>query len=153
LRIYPYGIGQNRLRQAARNLQLPVAVVKDLSQANVVVTLKNYYRKRPQVINEAESQGIPIYVLRSNTTAQMESFLADIFELETEELNPFGAAMRETQKAIEKVLTSSKAVELSPQSSYIRRHQHEMARAANLISHSYGREPRRRVRIYPDNGL
>jgi stage III sporulation protein SpoIIIAA len=151
--IYPYGIGQNRLRQAARNLQLPVAVVKDLGQANVVVTLKNYYRKRPQVINEAESQGIPIYVLRSNTTAQMEGFLADIFELETEELNPFSAAMRETQEAIEKVLTSSKAVELSPQNSYIRRHQHEMARAANLISHSYGREPRRRVRIYPDNGL
>jgi hypothetical protein len=26
--------------------------------------------------------------------------------------------------------------------------QHEMARAANLVSHSYGTEPRRRVRIF-----
>ncbi len=151
--VYPYGIGQNRLRQAARNLQLPVTVVKDLGEANVVVTLKNYYRKRPQVINEAESQGIPIYVLRSNTVTQMENFLADIFGLAVEELDPFAVAMRETQEAIEKVLTSSRAVELSPQNSYIRRHQHKMARAANLISHSYGREPRRRVRIYPDNEL
>ncbi len=151
--VYPYGISQNRLRQAARSLRLPVAIVKELGEANVVVTLKNYYRKRPQIINEAESQGIPIYVLRSNTATQMQSFLADIFELEMEELDPFAVAMRETQEAIEKVLTSSKAVELAPQNSYIRRHQHEMARAANLISHSHGREPRRRVRIYPNNGL
>jgi len=39
-------------------------------------------------------------------------------------------------------------VELSPQKAYIRRVQHEMVRAANLVSHSRGKEPRRRVRIY-----
>jgi len=26
--------------------------------------------------------------------------------------------------------------------------QHELARAANLVSHSYGKEPNRRVRIF-----
>ena len=31
---------------------------------------------------------------------------------------------------------------------YIRRQQHEMAREANLVSHSYGREPQRHVRIF-----
>jgi stage III sporulation protein SpoIIIAA len=151
LRVYPYGIGQNRLRQAAQNLHLPVAIVKELGDADVVITLKNYYRKRPQPISKAEQRGVPIYVLRSNTVIQMESCLADIFELKTEVVDPFAVAMSETQEAIQKVLSGARVVELSPQSAYIRRQQHQMAREADLISHSRGREPRRRVRIYQSN--
>jgi len=151
LRVYPYGIGQNRLKQAAQNLHLPVAIVKELGDADVVITLKNYYRKRPQPISKAEQRGVPIYVLRSNTVTQMESCLADIFELETEVVDPFTIAMGETQEAIQKVLSGARVVELSPQNAYTRRQQHQMARKANLISHSRGREPHRRVRIYQNN--
>jgi len=57
------------------------------------------------------------------------------------------AAMRETKEAIHRVLNGAKMVELSPQNSYIRRRQHQMARESQLISHSQGKEPRRRVRI------
>jgi stage III sporulation protein SpoIIIAA len=148
LHVYPYGIARNRLHQAASRLHLPVVIVDDLEKAEVVITLKPYYRKRPQAIAEAEEVGIPIYVLRSNTIKQMQSCLADIFDLEEEEMDPFAIAMRETQEAIQKVLAGAKSVSLSPQSGYIRRHQHQMARRANLISHSYGKEPKRRVRIY-----
>jgi stage III sporulation protein SpoIIIAA len=151
LRVYPYGIGQNRLKQAAQNLHLPVAIVKNLEDADVVMTLKNYYRKRPQPISKAEQRGVPIYVLRSNTVAQMEGCLADIFELEPEVMDPFAVATHETQEAIRKVLSGSRVVELSPQKASIRRQQHQMAREANLISHSRGREPHRRVRIYQNN--
>jgi len=148
LHVYPYGIARNRLEQAASRLRLPVVVVDDLEKAEVLITLKPYYRKRPRVIADVEERGIPIYVLRSNTIKQMETCLADIFGLETEEVDPFGIAMRETQEAIEKVLGGTGSVNLSPQNAYIRRRQHQMARQANLVSHSYGKEPRRRVRIY-----
>jgi stage III sporulation protein SpoIIIAA len=151
LRVYPYGIGQNRLKQAAQNLHLLVAIVKEIGDADVVITLKNYYRKRPQPISKAEQRGVPIYVLRSNTVSQMESCLADIFELETEAMDPADMAMGETQEAIQKVLSGARVVELAPQNAYIRRQQHQMAREANLISHSRGREPHRRVRIYQNN--
>lgn len=152
LRVYPYGIGQNRLKQAAQNLRLPVAIVKDVGDADVVMTLKNYYRKRPQPLSKAEQRGVPTYVLRANTVAQMESCLADIFELDTEIVDPFSIAMNETQEAIQKVLSGARVVELAPQNAYIRRQQHQMVRKANLISHSRGREPHRRVRIYQNNG-
>jgi hypothetical protein len=148
LHVYPYGIARNRLEQAASRLRLPVVVVDDLEKAEVVITLKPYYRKRPRVIADAEEGGIPIYVLRSNTIKQMESCLANIFGLEAEEIDPFAIAMRETQEAIEKVQAGVGSVNLSPQNAYIRRRQHQMARQANLVSHSYGKEPRRRVRIY-----
>ncbi|MBN1992545.1 MAG: AAA family ATPase [Anaerolineae bacterium] len=149
-KIFAYGVGQNRLRQAARSLQLPVILVDDLNQADVLMTLKSYYRKRPQPVAEAERLGTPVYVLRSNTVVQIESCLADIFALSAEEIDPMAIVRRETQDAIRRVLSGARNIELSPQSAYIRREQHQMARQANLVSHSLGREPNRRVRIYRD---
>lgn len=150
IKIFPYGIGQNRLRQAARTLRVPVTLVDDLDDADILMTLKSYYRKHPQPITEAERLGKPVYVLRSNTVIQMESCLADIFSLSERESDPSSVAMRETQEAIRKILSGTRSIELSPQSAHIRREQHELARQANLVSHSLGREPYRRVRIYRD---
>ena len=149
LHVYPYGVGQNRLRQAARNLGVPVELVNELRRADIVLTLKNYFRKRPQPIAEAERRGVPIYVLRSNTVTQMESTLAEIFALTpAEEPDPVAAALAETEEAIQRILSGAPVVELRPAPPEIRKLQHELARSYNLISHSYGREPRRRVRIY-----
>lgn len=148
LRVYPYGIGRSRLVQAAQNLGVPVTVVDGLEQANAVVTLKNYYRKHPQPIAEAERRRVPVYVLRSNTVNQMEAILGDIFGVPVEYEDPLARAVSETQEAIRRVLGGSAAEELPPAGPDVRRMQHEMARSANLVSHSYGSEPRRRVRIF-----
>ena len=148
LAIYPYGIGQHRLQQVAKGIKVPVRIVDDLADAEAVFTLKNYYRKRPHNISEAERKGIPVYVLRSNTITQMESCLADIFGV-PQQMDPLATAAEETQRAIEKILSGARSAELSPQNSYIRRYQHEMARQANLYSRSRGKEPNRRVRLYP----
>jgi predicted RNA-binding protein Jag len=56
--------------------------------------------------------------------------------------------MHEAEEAIRRVGRESPAVDLSPQDAYIRRYQHELARAADLDSQSYGKEPYRYVRIY-----
>ena len=154
LRAYPYGVSQSRLEQVARNLQVPVQVVAELDEADVVLTLKNYYRKRPQRIAEAERRNIPIYVLRSNSPVQLESCLADIFGIERRNsLDPFEEAAEETRAAIEDVRSGRRSsVDLSPQNAFMRRKQHEMAREADLLSNSHGKEPRRAVRIYQNNG-
>lgn len=148
LRIYPYGIGQNRLRSASKGLKAPIQIVDDLKQADVMMTLKNYYRQQPQPILDAERRNVPVYILRSNTITQMEQALIDIFKIPAEPEDAFSAAMRETQEAIQQVLNGASMAELKPQAANIRSQQHQLARAANLISHSYGREPNRRVRIF-----
>jgi len=148
LAIYPYGMSQHRLQQVAKGLKVPITIVDDLADAEAILTLKNYYRKRPHNISEAERKGIPIYVLRSNTVTQMESCLADIFGIRVD-VDPLAVAAEEAQRAVEKILAGARSAELSPQNSYIRRYQHQMARQANLLSRSRGKEPRRRVRIYP----
>jgi len=148
LRIFPYGISQSRLRQASKGLNLPVIVVNNIGEGDVLMTSKSYYRKRPQSITDAERGGMPVYVLRSNTATQMEHCLADIFGLEPV-ADPFSAAVQETQSAIERILSGERpSIELSPQDAFVRRRQHDMARAANLLSYSKGKEPYRRVRIH-----
>ena len=148
LRIYPYGVGQNRLRSAAKSLKVPIQLVDTLNAADVVMTLKNYYRQQPQPLVDAERRNVPIYILRSNTVTQMEQALADLFHLSSETRDDFSSAMREAQDAIQRVLNGATMAELAPQSASIRSQQHQLARAANLVSHSYGREPNRRVRIF-----
>lgn len=148
MRVYCYGVGQNRLRSAAQNLGVPVEITNDLHKAKIAITLKNYYRKRPQPIIEAEDRGIPVYVLRSNTVRQMEVLLADIFALQVSSVDSLGLAVEETRQAMEKVIAGAPVIELSPQPPQVRRQQHRLAREADLISHSYGREPNRRVRLY-----
>jgi hypothetical protein len=148
IRVYAYGVARNRLQQAGRRLHVPIALTDDFNQADAIVTIKNYYRRRPKLIVDAERRGTPIYVLRANTVTQMENFLSEVFQLDNyPQYDSFGTAMEETEQAIRRVLSGEDQVDLSPQSSEIRRRQHEMVARAQLISRSFGREPQRHVRI------
>jgi stage III sporulation protein SpoIIIAA len=147
LRVLPQGISRRRLEQAIRELQLPVIIARDVDEADVVMTLRTEYKQKTPMLREAEERALPIYVLKTNTILQMQASLTSIFALE---IDPRDAALRETEEAIGLVLQRSEAVELSPQNAYIRRLQHQMAERANLVSRSRGREPYRRVRLYPD---
>ena len=149
VRIFPYGVARNRLIQAAKRLGVPALIERDPENSDVMMTLRAYYRSRQQTILEAEQRGMPIYVLRANTVNQMENALAEIFNLSLD--YPGGNrddATQQVQSAIEAVLNGQRWIDLPPAASPIRRLQHEMARQANLVSHSYGKEPNRRVRIF-----
>jgi stage III sporulation protein SpoIIIAA len=148
--IFPYGVARNRLGQAAKRLGVPIVIEKDISNAQVVVTLRTHFRKRQRAIVDAENRGTPVYVLRSNTIIQMERFLSGLFNLTPAGPRPHNEeeALLQTQNAINTVLNGERWVELSPASSYIRRLQHKMTREADLYSYSHGKEPNRRVRIY-----
>jgi stage III sporulation protein SpoIIIAA len=162
LRIYPFGVSRARLEQAVGLLGVPVSLARDTGDADIVLTLKNYYKKKPPALRAAEGEGLPVYVLKSNTASQMQQILASIFELPPTGLaggaangaaadsdeDPLTAALVETEEAITHVLESAEAVELPPANAYIRRLQHQMAERYNLGSQSRGREPNRRVRIY-----
>jgi stage III sporulation protein SpoIIIAA len=150
VKIYPYGVARNRLQQSAKRLGVPAIVVREPGDADVLVTLRTYYRNREQTVVDAEARGMPIYVLRANTVAQLEQLLSDIYNLNTEQPTRDGMenVRQETQQAIAAVLNGERWVDLPPGTSLVRRAQHEMARNAELVSHSYGKEPRRHVRIF-----
>lgn len=152
LRIYPYGLSQNRLEQAVRELHVPAVLTKDAHGADAVMTLKSYYRKKASPIRDAEASGTPVYVLKNNTLPQMTQCLAGMYHLDAQEPAPgkVNYALREAEQAISQVLERSVPIELSPQNAYVRRLQHQMAEKHHLGSRSLGKEPNRRVKIFKD---
>lgn len=147
LRVYAFGVARNRLQQAGRRLHVPLTMVDDPNQVDMIVTLKNYYRRRPKLIVDAERRGTPIYVLRANTVTQMENFLNVVFQREGDDGGEDGDAIRDAREAIQKVRAGMYSVDLSPQSAEMRRKQHEVVKAAGLESESIGNEPDRYVRV------
>ncbi|RRR70620.1 MAG: AAA family ATPase [Candidatus Viridilinea halotolerans] len=162
-RIFPFGVSRNRLENAIERLRVPAVIVRDMKDATLVMTLKNYYRQSAQRLRQAEEQGVPVYVLRNNTITQMERQLAMVFNLRDPELesSPYGSrhgdegsssvedALLEVESAITQVMNGEElAVELAPRSSYIRKLQHQMADRYNLRSESRGEESNRRVKIF-----
>ena len=149
LKVYAYGVARNRLIQAAKRLKVHITLVNQLSEAEVLVTLKSYYRKRRQLVRDAERRRTPVYVLRANTTNQMQSFLIQAMSLESDATaDPFEAAIADAETAIEQIQAGQQSVDLRPTNSAMRRYQHQLARQADLVSHSYGKEPTRYVRIF-----
>ncbi len=149
LNVYAYGVARNRLLQAARRLRARINLVNTLSDADVLVTLKSYYRKRSQLIRDAERRRTPVYVLRANTVTQMESFLVQALKLdEQEDEDPFETGIADVERGIQMIHAGQPSVDLRPVSRAIRAYQHQLVRQANLVSHSYGKEPNRYVRIF-----
>lgn len=146
-KVYLFGINQTRLKQAANEKKLEVHIVPELREANLFLTSRNYYRRKPQKVRDAELAGLPIYVIRSNTLGEIRQFLDSVYANQMRE-DAIGLALREAEVAITEVINGKDSVQLSPQSAYIRRLQHLMVERSRLISRSFGKEPQRRVEIF-----
>lgn len=148
VRVFAYGVNRTRLEHAIRQQRAPAMVVLDVDQADVVMTVKNYYRRKPQPLLDAEARGIPIYVLRSNTGAQIDEGINKASRTPRSEIA--NEALQEAEDAANRVLNQEEeSVELAPQNAYLRRLQHQIADRYNLGSRSVGQEPHRRVTILP----
>lgn len=148
--IFPFGISRSKVEQAAKEMHLPVGVVDKLEDAALVVTSTNYYRRKPQKLRDAETAGLAVYVLKSNALSNIKQFLETTFANGKKGYGVVGA-LKEAEEAVAQVLRGKGAVELSPASSYVRRLQHQLAERYNLSSRSFGKEPRRRVRVFRED--
>jgi len=152
-KIYPFGINRMRLEQAAKDIHITLNIADNLNEAELMVTSKSYYRRKPQKIRDAEAASLPIYVLRKHSLTQLKQMLSTIqptraIGRDNNKKYTLDAALKEAEEAASRVREDQQPVELSPQSAYIRRLQHLIAERNNLLSKSSGKEPSRRVRIY-----
>ena len=145
-KLYPFGLSRNRLEQVIEQMQLPLTMVTDLKEADFLITSKNYYRRKPPTLKYAETANIPIYVIKSNSSHQMEQCFASIYGSDI-----MSKAMNEAEQAIEQVISKGKAIELSPQNAYIRRMQHQLAEQFDLATRSIGQDPHRRVSVFKNS--
>ncbi len=157
VRLYPFGVSRARLEQAMRTTGLPVELVRGVGEADAVVTMRTYYRRKPQAIRDAEDRAIPVYIVKSNTAYQMEQVLLQLRDREGMDRgggsgphrDPMTEVFRETEDAVQRVMAEGRPLELPPANSYVRRVQHQIITRYNLESQSSGKEPNRRVKILP----
>ena len=145
MRIYPFGVNRKRLSQALKSLHLDAEVVDGLDNVDMMLTLRSYYRKRPAQLREAEERNVPVYVLRNNSVAQLETCLASVFEMHV--AAPPSDPIAEAEAGARQVLETSETAELWPANSFTRRLQHQIAERYNLTSRSFGSGTKRRVHL------
>jgi stage III sporulation protein SpoIIIAA len=146
--VFAYGVSRSYIEHAARDLDLPVRILGNPEGADLVLTLKNHYRKRPDSIRQAETSGIPIVSLRSNTVTQVKEALATLYAAELGG-DSTSKALDEALDAINRVKTTLRPLEISPQNAYVRRLQHQLVDEHGVEAKSTGKEPQRRLRIFP----
>jgi len=144
--VFPYGLSRNKIERAIHNLRLNASIARNWDDADVVLTLKSLERKEVAKLKQIASENVPIVSIKTNTTTQIQNALKDVFNLP--HIDAEDIAIREAEEAVYQVLLDNKAVELSPQTSYVRRMQHQLAEKYRLQSRSTGLEPNRRVRIF-----
>jgi stage III sporulation protein SpoIIIAA len=151
LLLFPYGVSRNKIERAIANLNVSASIARKWDDADVVLTLKSLERKESEKLRSIAAENVPIYSIKTNTTAQIMHALKDIFALPS--IDAEEIALREASEAIYKVLLDSKPVELTPQTSYVRRMQHQLAEQHRVMSRSTGMEPNRRVLFFRNNDL
>ncbi len=147
IKLYAYGVNRGSIEQASRSTRIPVELTDNVREADFLVTTKAQYRRNPQVVREAEERGTPVHVLRRNARPQVEEFVRRLGR-HNGASGSLDSALQEVQNAVERVWEGELRVELSPQGSYVRRLQHQLAHRYNLQSQSVGQEPQRRVTVF-----
>jgi hypothetical protein len=148
VRIYPYAVSRDKFERALRKMRVPAVLVEDLEDADLVVSLKAQERRQPRRLRDAAARNVPVQIIKSNTMAQMENFLAATFDLGDVRAQD-DEALREVEDAIDEVLDQGHPVELPPRNNHLRRLQHQIVERYGLTSTSKGEEPYRRVVVYP----
>jgi nucleoside-triphosphatase THEP1 len=165
LNVYLYGVSRHQTEQVVQSINLPIEITKDLDEADIVLALRSQIRTSSKVRQVAEARQIPIHAIKTSTLPQITRALRRILHIDESpadtisDLNMFAygdsedeiEALEETRLAVEQiVIPKSQPVELLPRSSIIRRMQHELVELYQLRSESYGSEPNRRLRIFPN---
>lgn len=147
-RIYTYGVSRSRLERAIQKFRVPASVVTDLDKADIILTLKSQEKRQPRRLRDVQAKGVPRHVVKSNSVVQIENFLRSIFEVE-DYFSGEQSALEEAETAAAVVLERGVPLDLSPQNSHIRRLQHQLAERYGLTTKSKGKDPYRRVVVYP----
>ncbi len=163
VRLYLYAVSRQQTEQVIQTLNLPVEVVKDVDSADVILALRSQVRAQAKLRNLAEARNLPIHTVKASSLHHITRALRRLLNMDespsANDLHLFAygdsedemEALEEARLAVEQIVIPKKqAVELLPRPSFIRRMQHELVEHYQLRSDSFGDEPNRRLRIYPN---
>lgn len=148
-KIFAFGINDRLVDKAIKNLGVNASTIDSADEADLILTIRGKSAPGSKIIKIAREHNLPIHVIKNNTVTQINRFLRGHFKLTEKYVEEEDIALSEVKEAMDKIKSSEKPIELSPQNSYVRRLQHQLIERYGLKAESIGEEPNRRIKIYP----
>lgn len=162
LSIYVYALNIQQIETILKTWKFPFLIVKELSKADIILALRSNIKQNTKLRQIAHSKHLTIYTIQSSTIPQVTRALKKILQINAisqikwtelcsgktiEEID----ALNEVKWGIEKiVILKHEPVELLYRFADLRKIQHTLVQFYNFQARSFGEEPYRRLRIYPN---
>nr|YP_007947810.1 hypothetical protein 565 [Neoporphyra haitanensis]AGG37059.1 hypothetical protein 565 [Neoporphyra haitanensis] len=160
--LYAYSLSWQHIASVISSLDLPIILTKEIEKSDAILALRNQVKQNTKLRQIAKSKQIIIYTIQNSTVPQITRALRKILNIHTSsdlnwvelcENKKFDEiqALQEAKLAIETIILNEKStVQLIPRSAYIRKMQHNLVDNYQLRARSFGEEPYRKLRIYPE---
>ena len=163
--LYPYFVNVQQIESVIHALGLPLVITKDAIQADAILALRSSVKKNNKLRQFAKTKNITIYTIHSSTVPHVKRALRKMlnlnvqFQIGSEQLYENRTsqevnALEEARNALEKIVVGKKQiVELTSCIANLRKMQHHLVKLYNVKARSFGEEPNRRLRIYPQQSF
>jgi hypothetical protein len=163
--LYTYGINTQDLKPIIKTLQLPIILTKEIQYADAVLTLANLLKSNRKLKQISHAKKLTVHTIQNNSLVMISKALRNL-----ERLHSLGASqnqnvenitssilsqeflspLEEVRLAIEEIVVPKKiAIDLFPQTSVLRKQQHEIVAHYQLDGITIGRSSNKRIRIFP----
>ena len=162
LQVLCCGVPPRVVEEAIRSHGWKARVVEDLSEADVVLSVRLGLSRQPSLRRQVRDLGIPILVIKSDTLPQVTRAMARLLRRQATEtgaeVTPPDrasqddelAALEECRLAVEQVvMPQGMPVELLPRSERVLRMQADLVRRYRLRSDVFGEAEMSRLRVFP----
>jgi stage III sporulation protein SpoIIIAA len=149
VRVYPYAMSRDIVERVIRSHRLDTRTVARPEQADLIIALRAR-AEDARLRRITQATGLPLYVVRKNSTAQIRRVLQNILNVAPGSGDgEITEAVKEAEQAIRRVLDEGVAVALTPRTAALRRMQHRLVTRHRLVAESHGSEPLRHLVIHP----
>ena len=74
-KVFVFGLPKNIINESVEILESDIKIISKPEEADVFVTTKQHYSRRPSAIRKAEKSGIPVHVIRRASREQINHFI------------------------------------------------------------------------------
>jgi len=163
--LYTYGINVQDLKPLIKTLQLPIILTKEIQYADAVLTLVNLIKSNRKLKQISHAKKLTVHTIQNNSLVMVTKALRNLARLHS--LDPsqhqleksiisnilsqeFLSPLEEVRLAIEEIVVPKKiAVDLFPQTSMLRKQQHDIVAHYQLNGITVGKNSNKRIRIFP----
>ena len=154
-KLYLYAVSRTIVEKLIERMDFNVEITRNAEDADIVIAHKNFAKGGAKILNTAKEYRAQIFYVKTNSMAQIQKVLKDALDIrpgdlseeETSYTDETEKALDEVKSAINQLAEGALFVELSPQDTQTRKHQHELAEQYGVKSTSIGEGDNRHLRI------